>query len=99
MTRKKVWERVESRSASYYDFDMLDDVIKDLQNIAKRYPGARINTSDEHGYQVMGIEIERDETDTEMKKREHLEAGRTAQRRAQYEALKKEFEAGGNESK
>jgi hypothetical protein len=91
LQRKKIWQRVETRSASHYDHDSLIDMIADLQELSERYPGARINTYHEYDSEYMAIEIERDETDVELKRRETEEAARVVQRRKNYEALKKEF--------
>lgn len=91
LQRKKVWAQVATRSATYYDFDSLVDVIADLQELSKEYPGARINSYTDYDQIVMGIEIERDETDAELRKREREEASSLTRKRAQYETLKKEL--------
>jgi hypothetical protein len=91
LQRKKMWKQVAHRSVTYYDHDKIEDMLADLQKIADAYPGARVNTYEEYGSTVMSFEIEREETDAELKRREEAEVAGLARKRAQLAALKKEL--------
>src|SRR5476651_1364352 len=97
MARKKVWKEVSTRSVGNYTYSQLDDMIADLQKLSKQYPGARVveRCEDYSEYKVISIQVERDETDAEMQKREAQEAVQEernkAHRLAQFQALQKEF--------
>jgi hypothetical protein len=97
MTRKRVWKEVTTFSMSNYDHNYIEDVIKNFEELAKQYPKARIveRFEDYADYKVISVQVERDETDAEMQKRETEEAVQAernrAYRLAQFEALQKEF--------
>ena len=99
MARKKVWKEVTTRSVGLYSYTQLEDMVTDFKNLSKQYPGARVveRCEDYSEYKVISIQVERDETDAEMQKREAQEAVQEernkAHRLAQFQALQKEFGA------
>jgi hypothetical protein len=95
MARKKVWKEVTTRSVGLYSYTQLEDMVTDFKNLSKQYPGARVveRCEDYSEYKVISIQVERDETDAEMQKREAQEERNKAHRLAQFQALQKEFGA------